>query len=170
MLFGTDSVFRVEIDEITYRDGWVFGTFVFHIAGQRVGDADDLVDLRGCNHWIRRFLAKPPLLVHDEWANLPAPEFFRQVYDPTMAGTFPGSDPTDDAFQRYSITHLGMSTFDRYDLLYVEREPGPSTIMWREGNSTPCEASVIATYFRATLRDVQVWLQAQIDLAPRDLR
>ena len=60
MVTGNITKFAVNWDITEVVDTWVFGHFYLLINGLVVGDTEDnSVVLKGCQEWIKDFLAKP---------------------------------------------------------------------------------------------------------------
>jgi hypothetical protein len=132
MICGDVSRFAIEAEALEATDGWLFGHFRFWLCGKAVGNWDDFADLRACISWLRDLSEHPrnrfePLLIP-----LDPSEVFRVVYDPVMEGPAPGLPRVASPFARFHISHIGMSAFDRYDILLLKDALGGERCLWRE--------------------------------------
>lgn len=162
MVFGNPAEFAIDGD-ITERSGnWVFGRVVFIASGEVIGNPGDAADVLGCRSWMKKFLARSPPPVDSGLESMSPDEFFRVVFDPVMVrGAQPARYP--DAFRRFSISNLGMSSFDRYDVLLVPLSGGGHRLLWREGVSPTARAHDIgAGVFRSVLEECVAWLDAEL--------
>lgn len=139
MIVGNRERFAIEAETEQQVEGWILGNFRFWLCGKPVGDWADSVDLRGCARWLRDFCENPRNRYEPGLFALSAEEIFRRVYDPVMAGSADQAHPiqVDDAYTRFHISHLGMSSFERFDLLLLKDEHGAERCLWREAGS--CE-------------------------------
>lgn len=134
MRVGRQARFAIEAEPQDDLDGWLLGRFRFWLCGQPVGDWEDAADLRGCVRWLRDFASVPRNRYEATLANAPAEQVFRQLYDPVMgAGTT--SSPIDDAFARFHISHIGMSSFEKFDVLLLHDAQGAQRCLWRSAGS-----------------------------------
>ncbi len=133
LIFGKKTEFAIEC-VVTERaeEDWVFGSFLFWAHGACIGNPDDATDLKGCRHWLREFTEKPRERYHSALQGLGPIEMFARIHFPTM----PGGDalPELDGFFRFNISHLGMSSFDRFDVLLVELPSTEQRLLWRQGD------------------------------------
>ena len=134
MHIGDKARFAIEAEVTRIHDGWIFGHIRFWICGKAVGNWEDEADLGGCLRWLKDFSEVPRERVAPEIFSFAAKDVFRQVYDPVMAHTASAatvSAPTN-AFDRFHITHLGMSSFDRFDVLLISDGIGKERCLWCE--------------------------------------
>ena len=136
MNVGNPDRFAIEA-EIEERVGeWVLGHFRFWICGHAVGDWDDSADLLGCLRWLKEFSEQPRDRYEPRLCALPPKEVFRRVFDPVMSSTQSDTAPlVEDAYARFHISYLGMSSFERFDLLLLTDEHGAQRCLWRESKS-----------------------------------
>ncbi|MDP3279190.1 MAG: Imm42 family immunity protein [Deltaproteobacteria bacterium] len=133
MIAGNRERFAIEAEIEECIDGFTLGHLRFWICGRAVGDWEDSVDLLGCLRWLKDFRDHPRKRFEPGLWHLPAGEVFRRVYDPVMAGAKSASEScVPDAYARFHISHLGMSSFNRFDLLLLEDEHGAERCLWRE--------------------------------------
>lgn len=134
MIVGSKERFAIEADPQEEMDGWVLGGFRFWLAGQPVGNWDDAADLRGCVRWLRDFATVPRDRYEPALATAPAEEVFRCLYDAAMdRGN--GSTPAHDAFARFHISHIGMSSFELFDILLLYDAHGGERCLWRRAGA-----------------------------------
>ncbi len=139
MIIGDLQSFAIE-SEITDRaqDGWTLGHFRFWVDGQAVGDWTDSTALNGCASWLDDFASKSELRYEPGLAEMSKEETFRLLFDPVIV--LYGEDIAQKAspqyeniYSRFHIAHLGMSAFDRYDLLLIETEQ-QQRLLWRSAD------------------------------------
>lgn len=161
MMFGEPTDFAIESD-VTERDGaWVFGSVLFVVKGEVIGNANDAADLLGCRRWMRDFLSRSPEPADDALARMAPAEFFAVVFDPVMAGGNSATARYPDAFRRFSISHLGMSSFDRYDLLLLPLRSG-DRLLWRETGKGPRAHDIAPGLFRGAVNACVAWMDSTL--------
>jgi hypothetical protein len=138
MITGRQERFAIEADLQEQLDGWVLGHFRFWLCGQPVGNWDDSADLRGCVRWLRDFATVTRDRYEPALAAAPAEEVFRCLYDPVM-GAGSSSTPYKDAFARFHISHIGMSSFEHFDILLLYDAHGGERCLWRVAGATKIE-------------------------------
>lgn len=124
---------EAEVDERT-TSGLVFGRLRFWLDGQKVGNWNDCTDLKGCANWLRDFFERPRLRFESRFVGLSAADVFKQVHASAMGDSesiFKPSEIISDAFSRFYISHLGMSSFDQVDMLLLKDEAGIERVIWR---------------------------------------
>jgi hypothetical protein len=134
MIAGRKDRFAIEAEVEEIVDGWVLGHFRFWLCGRLVGDWEDSADLRGCVRWLRDFFENPRDRFEADLVDLPAGEVFKRVYDRPMGRSTHGSSAPEvqNAFARFHISHLGMSSFERFDVLLLKDEHGAERCLWRQ--------------------------------------
>jgi hypothetical protein len=131
-LVGSQVVFGIESEITGLSKGWILGHFRFWIRGSELGDWADSVDLKGCSGWLRDFAQHPRNRFEPALASVSKEEIFSLLYDPEI---HPTSDQTpalfDDAYSRFHIKHLGMSSFDRFNVLLLD-DHSEQRCVWRD--------------------------------------
>ena len=135
MIEGDRQRFAIEGAVEERIDEWVLGHLRFWICGNAVGNWNDSVDLRGILGWLKDFEVNARSRYEPGLFELPGREVFRRVYDPVMANSKLAQPVIPDAYSRFHISHLGMSAFDRYDLLLLTDEHGAERCLWRASGS-----------------------------------
>ncbi len=140
MLIGQKEQFAIEcqIEQITHQEVlWIFGRFRFWAKKDPIGDWEDVVDLRGCRHWMEDFVKYPQDRFEPELIGKSKEEIFHLLFDSFMpisnrldTGRKP---PFKGVETRFHISHLGMSSFDHFDVLLVESK-GEQRILWRDAH------------------------------------
>lgn len=135
MLIGRRERFAIEAEQETASNGWVFARFRFWLCGQAVGNWDDVVDMKGCLHWLRDFAENPRDRYDPQLEGANPQRVFSLVCDPVI-GTggipHPEAQPIPHAFSRFHIAHLGMSSFELFDVLLVKDQHGGERCLWRK--------------------------------------
>lgn len=134
MIAGEAERFAIEAEIEERVEGWVLGHFRFWICGDPVGDWTDSVDLLGCLRWLKDFCDHPRNRYEAGLFELPPRQVFDRVFDPVMAGSkrHVGLPEVRDAYSRFHISHLGMSSLERFDILLLTDEHGAGRCLWRE--------------------------------------
>ena len=166
MIFGDKKIFAIECELTDRIDDWVYGYIVFWFCGQPVGDWDDSTDLKGCLSWLKNFASEarnrfePEL----EWADKDTA--FEWLYESVMHknGENPINTPKfEDVFSRFHIAHLGMSSFDRFDLILIEQPHSKQRCLWRhESNNEVHECYIPEGEMQKIAKLCQTWLEKQI--------
>jgi hypothetical protein len=148
MIFGNKPAFAIEVEIDDVVDGWVLGRICFWTSNEMIGDWQDTTDLRGCARWMREFLNKPldrraPLLEKSSAADV-----IRALVDEIMPSRAEIKGPSEnykatfnaqetlknsEMVRRFHVSHLGMSSLDRFDAILLEVESGEQRFVWRDG-------------------------------------
>ena len=141
-LFGNPTEFGLEVTLRERSGRWCFGTLLLHVCGEAIGDPDDYADLRGCMNWLGSIeptsdKRRAPSLESAEPA-----EVFRRLCDDVMAGTDVPTPAFPDAYARFHISHVGMSSWRRYHVLLMKLEDGRNRLLWRESYGAPRDAII----------------------------
>lgn len=133
MLVGNKERFAIEAEPDSLIEGWILGRFRFWIGGCEVGDWNDTADLKGCYAWLRDFEQNSRERYEPSLSEFSAEEVFRRVFDPVMPGgiSHPDELPIKNSYHRFHISHLGMSSFERFDVLLLTDEDGGERCLWR---------------------------------------
>jgi hypothetical protein len=136
MIAGRKDRFAIEAEPLETSDEWVLGRFRFWICNQAVGNWDDFADLRGCVRWLRDFSTNPRDRFEPHLAGAPSEEVFAALFEPTMNAESSRA-PVEDAYARFFVSHLGMSSTETVDILLLYDEHGGERLVWRDGESNP---------------------------------
>ncbi len=131
MLCGDKMEFAIEAWPRSQIDGAVYGEFVMHVGGHRLGDPSDQALLKGCRNWLRVLDADAPMRREPQLDNCDAEEVMRLAWDEVMASSGVAHPRFPDAFRRFHISHAGMSALDRFDVLLMLTSAGESRVIWR---------------------------------------
>lgn len=134
MIVGNKKSFAIEAQPQELVGSWLFGRFRFWLCGVPVGNWEDAADLKGCARWLREFSEDSRNRYEQGLFELSAEEVFSRIYDPVMPrGVQDEAIPqVEDAYSRFHISHLGMSSFERFDILLLKDECGAERCLWRE--------------------------------------
>jgi hypothetical protein len=131
MIVGNAERFAIEACIEGVEDGWTLGRLRFWLGNMPVGNWKDVVDLKGCVGWLRDFYQNPRNRFEPALEDLSPEDVFARCYDPVMAGATPNAGRIPNAYARFHISHLGMSSFERFDLLLLKSEQGDERCLWR---------------------------------------
>lgn len=123
-IIGLKKKFAIEYEKsLEYQDGH-YGHFSFWAQEQRIGNWEDLCDLKGVLHWCRHFVSSDIDRYEPTLESLSKEEMFAAIYDSTMVYKVTNLQPkanVKNAFSRFHISYLGMSSFaDYFGILLVE--------------------------------------------------
>jgi len=138
MIAGSKERFAIEAELQEELDGWLLGRFRFWLCDQPVGDWDDAVDLRGCVRWLRDFATVARNRYEPALARATAEEVFRQLYEPVMSSRSLSSS-YENAFSRFHISYVGMSSFDLFDIILLHDLNGGERCLWRRSGVAKIE-------------------------------
>lgn len=139
ILVGQPARFAIEAEPEPPTGDWIYGRFRFWLGGLCIGNWEDAADLKGCVGCLRDFATVPRARQEPRLWPLSAPDVFRLVFDPVMGpGGIgdPRKQPIPYAFSRFHISHLGMSSFDAFDLILIKNEQGAERCLWRHTEAT----------------------------------
>jgi hypothetical protein len=134
MQVGHQSQFAIEweIDEV--NPPWIIGHIRFWAHDQPIGNWDDFTSLNGCANWLCVFASEPENRFEPDLLSRSKEEIFHLLYASFMydlaMGSRGGEEPFEGTYRRFNISHLGMSSFDRYVVLLVE-EPQRQRLVWQ---------------------------------------
>ncbi len=134
MIVGNKNDFAIEAVVEKKVDDWVFGRIRFWIAGYEIGDWNDSADLKGCVQWLLDFVSNPHDWFHQDLYSSSTAEFFRIIFGEENASEEDDDDyeeVIENAYGRFNISHLGMSSFEKYDCFLVKNEMGAERVVWR---------------------------------------
>ncbi len=121
MIVGNPDRFAIEALIDGVEGGWILGRLRFWLGNMPVGNWEDVVDLNGCVGWLRDFYHNPRNRFEPELDGLLPEDVFAKCYDPVMAGAAPNAGQIMNAYSRFHISYLGMSSFERFDLLLLKK-------------------------------------------------
>jgi hypothetical protein len=156
MLVGAKERFAIEAEPETIDGEWVLGRFRFWLCGREVGDWSDTTALQHCCRWLRRFEQNPPDCTDPAVARLGAGEVFEMIVDPVFGSPSianPALQPIPYAYERFHITHLGMSSFDDYVVVLVKNLDGVERCLWRKGAGEILECALAPSEMEAVARE-----------------
>jgi len=135
MIVGRKERFAIEAEPEDFQDDWILGRFRFWLCGHEVGDWDDSAALQMCYGWLRKFGQQPPDCTEPEIARKSPEEIFSLLVDPVMSpgGTAdPARQPIPNAYERFHISYLGMSSCDTFTVLLIKGDDGTERCLWRK--------------------------------------
>lgn len=131
MIVGDNSAFAIECELVEMLDDRRYGHFRFWVLGRSVGDYSDWVDLDGCRAWLRSFVDDTVCRNEPRLNGLDADTVYQIVTRQAMQGLITDGLELYDPFRRFYISHLGMSAFDRFDVLLFQL-PGSERLIWMD--------------------------------------
>jgi len=144
MLVGDKQNFAIETEILEIVDGWVFGTFVFWLAGETVGDPKDKqVDLKGCINWLKDFVYNSRNRFEINLYDMELGQTFLLLNASATLGNQDMSfakEPYNDIFSRFHIEHLGMSSFDQLTMILIENGNQQQRCIWQQNDQAIKEA------------------------------
>ncbi len=134
MLLGDKTKFSIEYEVTERVDDWVFGHFLFWLRGKPVGDWEDSTDLKGCLRWLKKFASENHNRYEPDLKDLDKISVFKLLYNSVMFSDENEITPEpkfENIFSRFHISHIGMSSFDAYDILLIEPPDSEQRCLWR---------------------------------------
>lgn len=166
MIFGDASRFSVVINDVERSGAWVYGSVLFCAGDRTVGDVDDAADLKGVRNWMREALEQPVDRFDPRLRGLSAEQLLETLLtwreDPITSGL----PSVVDTYSRFWVAHLGMSSFDRFDIVLVEDPKSGLRLVWREGDDGEIvDITLSPNEFWGPLQDCVDWL-SELDAKP----
>jgi Immunity protein 42 len=138
MLVGYKNKFAIQLEVLDVIDGWVFGSFVFWIADTIVGNPEDkTVDLQGCVNWLTDFINNPCNRFEPGLYSMDKEQIFLLLCSSVISTdqrTTLVKEQYENIFSRFHISHLGMSSFDKLNILLIENEAKECRCIWQQDN------------------------------------
>lgn len=137
MLIGSRERFAIEAQPEEFSGDWILGRFRFWVGGEEVGDWNDSTDLRGCVSWLKDFATVPRDRSDPRLDGASPEDVFALVYDPVFGPNGianPSDQPIPFSYERFHIGHVGMSSFERFDVLLVKTATGRGRCIWRKAD------------------------------------
>jgi hypothetical protein len=135
MISGSKQRFAIEAEVDAADLPSIWGRFRFWLCGRPVGDWEDRCALQASYNWLRDFAQLAVNRIEPSVANLDASEVFRLLVNPVLGPggiADPRKQPIPFAYERFHITHLGMSSFDPYVMVLVKDANGSERCLWRK--------------------------------------
>lgn len=134
MIFGNKNVFAIECEVTERIDDWVFGHFIFWLNGNSIGDWEDTTDLKGCMMWLKDFVNVVRDRFDERLITLNKDAAFQLLYNSVMQSKEVAHNQVceiNNIYSRFHITHLGMSSFEHFDILLIEQPNGRQRCIWQ---------------------------------------
>ncbi len=168
MLFGDKGIFAIECELTEREDGWVFGHILFWLCGNAVGNWKDSTDLKGCLNWLEKFANDVCNRYEDNLNELDKESVFKLLYDSVMFTEDSGKKEKpkfDDIYSRFHISHLGMSSFDQFDILLIEQPNAEQRCLWRcADNNDVQECYLPKEEMQRVAKQCCIWLEKEVNL------
>lgn len=135
MLAGTKERFAIEAEPEAMEGNWIFGRFRFWICGREVGDWNDCTALQYCVSWLKEFAQAPSGRVEASVVHRSPGEIFELIVTPAIGPrgiADPRRQPIPFAYERFHITHIGMSSFDNFVIILVKDTTGDERCLWQK--------------------------------------
>lgn len=135
LIVGNPKRFAIEVEPRDFRDRWVLGGFRLWLFGRAFGDWSDAADLVGCVGWLEHFASTARDRFEPILDSLPAADVFARIYDPSMSPDARWDERVEgvgDVYSRFCISHVGMSSLDRVDVLLLYAADGSERCLCRE--------------------------------------
>jgi hypothetical protein len=167
MLFGDKGLFAIECELTEQINGWVFGHILFWLCGNAVGNWEDSTDLKGCFNWLKKFVNEVCSRFERALMELNKEAVFKLLYDSVMFTEDSDIKETpkfDDIFSRFHISHLGMSSFEQFDILLIEQPDGEQRCIWRyAGNNDVHECYLPKGEMQRVAKICYTWLETKVN-------
>lgn len=164
---GDPSRFAVKW-EVTSRDEQPIGRFALVIQGQEVGDfSDDGTYLIGCYNWTADLLHRQQDRHEPGLFEMDKVQAFEILVHPVFGHHYGVNDRPErysNTYGRFHIQHIGMTSMEKFVLLFVQNRRGESRLIWQEDYGEIREARFDAGEIEDVLADFLV--RAHPDMPP----
>ena len=122
IITGNRQLFAIVAEITQDPNDWILGSFQFVFHGESCGNWEDEADLRGCHSWLKDFSEKPRNRFEPELLVLPPSIVIERLVRPVVNRSDHArmQEYYADTFSRFHIAHLGMSSFDRVNMVLIE--------------------------------------------------
>lgn len=138
MLIGDKQRIAIEIEILEIIEEWIFGTFVFWLSGEIVGDPEDRqVDLKGCINWLKDFIENPRNRFEPNLYDMEMDQAFLLLNASVISSNQDVpfvKEPFEKIFSRFHIEHLGMSSFNQLNMILIEKENQQQRCIWQQND------------------------------------
>src|SRR5688572_2507855 len=137
---GNPSEFAIQCEFTHAVKEWIYGRFRFVFRNQCCGNWDDSATLGGCVSWLRDFVETPRERYEPGLLTMSSDEVHEILIRPFMNDGSEQSDDFDEIYRldalydRFDISHLGMSSFNLVSMVLIEDEREQRCV-WTSGSS-----------------------------------
>ncbi len=129
MITGNKEHFAIEHEVQNKIDGWILGQFRIWVNNKAIGDwNDNSVDLKGCFNWLPTLMEDKVNRSDPSLDSLTGEQVMFKIFDSFFANH--NISVIDDTFSRFHISHIGMSSFDTFDVVLIETK-NSFRFIWR---------------------------------------
>ena len=151
MILGKKNQFAVEYEVEDIIDGWFLGRFRLWINNKFIGDWEDSsVDLKGCFNWLPTLIDGRVSRKENSLDSMNGKEILLAIFDSVYA--VPQRSTIKDAFSRFHIGHVGMSSFEQFDVVLIETGE-TIRFIWRDFQKHVYDEQVSKTFFIGVLHE-----------------
>lgn len=124
---GEKEIFAIESEVETVEKGWILGHIRFWLQGDPCGNWNDFADLKDCVSWLQKFAESPANGCEQKLMTWPTAKLFKALLWSAFGPDYPGGEigselPIENAYSRFCISHLGMSSFDVVQIFLLENQ------------------------------------------------
>jgi hypothetical protein len=182
MIFGEKQVFAIECEIVDQIDSWVYANFCFWIEGAKVGAYQETIVLKASIAWLKEFLRNSEKRCIPLFDSMDKEIVFRLIYETvivtplknssilemipenkeeTASGRLALSD--SEIINRFHLDDVGMSSFDEYSIILINREDGKQRIIWKHvDESSVHEAILPPDYFENIAIQFVSWAESYL--------
>ena len=154
MIVGKKKLFAIEYEIKNKVDDWILGQFRLWVSSKIIGDwDDDSVDLKGCFKWLPTLMEEKVNRSEPALENLNGEQVIFKTFD-----AFYSEDNQNcivDSFSRFHISHIGMSSFDGFDIVLLE-EAESFRFVWRDKKKRIFDEKVSKKEVHRVLKSAQL--------------
>jgi len=155
MIIGDKNTFAIELTVKERVNGWDFGVFLIWVCGHLIGDAEDSsVDTKGCVNWLRDFLTRQVCRFELGLFSMEKSEVWKRLVNPVLVNKDNEKEFYENTFERFHISHIGMSSFDRFTVILVCDEDRNHRVLWQCGDGLIMDGRIQAGYIESTVEQV----------------
>jgi hypothetical protein len=168
MLFGDKKKFAIECQISESVDNWIFGNIVFWFCEKSVGNWKDSTDIKGCLSWINRFISEDCDRYEEIFDKLDKEHVFELLYSSVISNGGAEANKCHDildVYSRFHISHLGMSSFEEFDILLIEKPDCYQRCIWRSAKDKLINECYIPNKeIHKVCKLFCIWLESEIKL------
>jgi len=160
VVFGNQQEVGLEVSIEKIIDRWVYGRFLLWLDGNAIGSQKDFsVDLRACFNWLSDLVEVPRDRSCPELMDKSNAEIWQELVDPVFEG-FKDLQYAE-AFSRFHISHIGMSSFDTFVILLINDDETRERYIWQQGDQAIQDYTAKRGTLEDTAKEAISWFDQQ---------
>lgn len=173
MIIGDRTTFAINFEVKECIDDWVFGHFYIYVRGVIIGDDQDYsVDLKGCLNWLKDLVEKPRDRYEPHLYEMDKEQAFLRLAAPVLVNENRNGfakEFYENTFSRFHISHIGMSSFDQFILLFVKSSNGLERLIWKNSDDDIFDAYFPAGKVESIIGEAVALIDRQLETVNKSL-